>query len=93
MSGPLAGVRVLDMTSVMMGPYATQLLGDFGADVIKIEAEEGDILRHAGAMKNPAMGYIFIHTNRNKRSVALDLKQERSRSALRRLIAWADVLG
>lgn len=92
MSGPLAGVRVLDMTSVMMGPYATQLLGDFGADVIKIEAEEGDILRHAGAMKNPAMGYIFIHTNRNKRSVALDLKQERSRSALRRLIAWADVL-
>lgn len=92
MSGPLAGVRVLDMTSVMMGPYATQLLGDFGADVIKIEAEEGDILRHASAMKKPAMGCIFMHTNRNKRSVALDLKQQRTRKALRRLIEWADVL-
>jgi crotonobetainyl-CoA:carnitine CoA-transferase CaiB-like acyl-CoA transferase len=92
MSAPLEGVRILDMTSVMMGPYATQLLGDFGADVIKIEAPEGDILRHAGAMKNPAMGYIFMHTNRNKRSVALDLKKDNALSVLKRLIARSDVL-
>jgi crotonobetainyl-CoA:carnitine CoA-transferase CaiB-like acyl-CoA transferase len=91
-SGPLAGVRILDLTSVILGPYATQILADFGADVIKVEAPSGDIMRHVGPMRNSGMGHIYLNLNRNKRSVALDLKRTEARDALRKLAETADVM-
>ncbi len=92
MQGALVGLRVIDMTGVVLGPYATQILGDYGADVIKIEPPGGDIMRHAGPMKHPGMGHIFINANRNKRSVVLDLRQPEQREQLLALCKTADVL-
>jgi crotonobetainyl-CoA:carnitine CoA-transferase CaiB-like acyl-CoA transferase len=90
--GPLDGIRILDLTSFIFGPYATQVLGDLGADVIKIEAPEGDRQRSvAKAAKNPEMGSIFMALNRNKRSVALDLKNEADREKLHVLVPDAQV--
>lgn len=89
---PLAGIRILDMTSVMLGPYATQLLGDYGADVIKIEAPEGDTTRRTGPALEPQMAATFIGANRSKRSIVLDLKQAAARDALLTLIDQADAL-
>lgn len=89
-TGPLAGVRIVDMTTVIMGPYATQILADYGADVIKVEPVAGDVMRHGGHMRNPAMGAIFLQINRNKRSVVIDVKQEAGRTALLRLCRDAD---
>ncbi|HML13422.1 MAG TPA: CoA transferase [Xanthobacteraceae bacterium] len=89
--GPLTGVRVIDMTTVIMGPFATQIIADYGADVIKVEPPEGDIMRQAGPMRSPGMGAMSLHVNRNKRSIALDVKKEAGRRALLRLCASADV--
>ena len=92
MPGPLAGVRIVDCTTVVLGPWAAQQLGDLGADVIKVEPPEGDTTRQLGPMKNPAMGAFYLAVNRNKRSIVLDLKQEAARKVLLRLVEPADVL-
>lgn len=91
MTGPLSGYRVVDLTANVLGPLATQLLGDAGADVIKVEAPGGDPMRHVGPMRSAAMGSLFTNLNRNKRSVVLDLKERGDRSILDWLIADADV--
>ena len=90
-AGPLAGVRVIDLTSVMMGPYATMILGDYGADIIKVESPEGDVMRRAAPALHPGMGALYLQTNRNKRSIVLDLKQAKAREAVLRLSADADI--
>ena len=89
--GALEGVRVIDLTSVVFGPYATQSLGDMGADVIKVEAPEGDVLRGVTPARTDGMGVVFMNINRNKRSVVLDLKQVAHKTALDRIVATADV--
>lgn len=88
---PLSGVRVVDLTTVLMGPFATQILGDYGADVIKVEAPEGDPVRGIGPARHPGMGSIFLQANRNKRSLVLDLRSAEGLALLRELVATADV--
>lgn len=90
--GPLTGVRVIDMTSVLMGPFASQALGDMGADVIKVEAPHGDVVREIGPARHDGMGPVFLNANRNKRSVVLDLKSNEGLQAMHRLLKDADVL-
>ena len=91
-AGPLAGVRILDLTSVVLGPLATQILGDYGAEIIKVENLQGDLARDSGVSRHPGMGSVFLAMNRNKRSIAVDLKTTEGREILRRLIPGADVL-
>ena len=91
MSGPLTGIRILDLTSVVFGPVSTQILGDMGADVIKIEGPEDDTTRYTGPARSQDMAALFMGLNRSKRSLVLDLKQPDAKQALWRLIDRADV--
>ena len=91
MTGPLHGVRVIDLTTVAMGPWATQTLGDMGADVIKVEAPAGDHFRVTPPARHPQMGATFLNLNRNKRSIVLDLKHADDMAVLKDLLADADV--
>ena len=90
--GPLDGLRILDLTTVLMGPYAGQILGDFGADVIKVESPEGDIIRQIGPARHERMGTLYLNSNRSKRNISLDLKNPDAQQALLRLAETADVL-
>jgi crotonobetainyl-CoA:carnitine CoA-transferase CaiB-like acyl-CoA transferase len=91
-AGPLDGVRVLELTSVVLGPWACQILGDLGADVVKVEPPGGDSNRQLGPARHPLMAALFLTCNRNKRSIVLDLKQPAGREAALRLAERADVL-
>ena len=90
-AGPLAGVRVVDLTAMVMGPYCTQIMADMGADVIKVEAPGGDNTRFISVGPEPGMSGVFVNVNRGKRSIVLDLRAEEDKETLRRLIATADV--
>ena len=92
MSGALHGVRVLDLTTVLLGPWAAQTLGDMGADVIKVETPGGDLMRQLGPRHSDDMGSVYLGLNRNKRSIVLDLKHKDGRTALLKLASSADVL-
>jgi crotonobetainyl-CoA:carnitine CoA-transferase CaiB-like acyl-CoA transferase len=91
-TGPLKGLTILDLTAIVMGPYATQILADLGADVIKVEPPAGDNLRAVGPMREQGMGHLTLHLNRNKRSIILDLKQPEGLAACLKLAATVDVL-
>src|SRR6202046_4900334 len=88
---PLTGVKVLDLTRVLSGPFCTALLGDMGADVIKVEAPEGDSVRGQGAVKD-GLSWYFAQFNRNKRSLRLDLRKPEATAILARMIETSDVL-
>ena len=91
-AGPLEGIRILDLTSVVLGPMTAQYLGDMGADVIKIEALEGDIARTVGPRRSDRMAALFLATNRNKRSVVINLQSPAGQAILRKMVASCDVL-
>ena len=91
MPGPLHGIRIIELTSVVLGPWACQLMADMGADVIKVEAPRGDSNRALGAARHPGMAALYLSCNRNKRSIVLDLKNPAARRALLRLIPDSDV--
>jgi len=90
--GPLAGIKIIDLTTVVLGPLATQILGDLGAEVIKIESPDGDIMRYAGPARHREMGHVFLNLNRNKRSLILDLKHKDAALVLLALVRQSDVL-
>lgn len=90
-TGPLAGVRVIDLTAMVMGPYCTQIMADMGADVIKIEPPEGDNTRNISVGPAPGMAGVFVNVNRGKRSVVLDLRSSAGKATLRALVEDADV--
>ncbi len=90
--GPLTGFRILDLTTVLFGPFGAQTLGDWGAEVIKVEGLGGDMWRNSGIFRNRGMSGQFMAANRNKRSIAIDLKSEGGKEVLRRLIPTVDAL-
>ncbi len=89
--GPLEGLRIIDLTAMVMGPYCTQIMADMGADVIKVEPPSGDDTRNISIGPKPGMGCVFVNVNRGKRSIILDLRTEAGKTALRQLIESADV--
>mgnify|MGYP000969970845 FL=1 len=91
MSGPLKGLKIIELTSVVLGPWAAQILADMGAEVIKVEAPFGDSNRQLGASRNPNMAALYLSNNRNKRSLVLDLKQSSARDALLAIVKDCDV--
>lgn len=91
MGGPLEGIKIVDLTSVVFGPYATRTLGEMGADIIKVESPDGDTLRGVEPARSTGMGANFLNVNRNKRSLVLDLKKPEARQALLSVVASADV--
>ena len=91
MSGPLKGLKIIELTSVVLGPWAAQILADMGAEVIKVEAPFGDSNRQLGASHNPNMAALYLSNNRNKRSLVLDLKQSSARDALLAIVKDCDV--
>jgi len=91
-SGPLKGFRILDLTTVLFGPFGTQTLGDWGAEIVKVESPTGDTWRTSGVFRNRGMSGQFMAANRNKRSIALDLKHPAGKDVLRRLIPQMDAL-
>src|ERR1700690_2104211 len=90
-SGPLAGVRVIDLTAMVMGPYCTQIMADMGADVIKVEPPQGDNTRYISVGPAPGMSGVFVNVNRGKRGIVLDLQTDAGAQALRALLETADV--
>ena len=90
--GPLSGLRVLDLTTILLGPFATQILGDMGADVIKIEAPDGDPIRQVGPPPADGMGAVFLGANRNKRSIVMNLKHLEVRKTFYQLVEEADIV-
>ncbi len=91
-AGPLHGIRVLDLTSVVLGPLATRILGDYGADVIKVESPSGDMMRANGVSRHEGMSSIFLGLNRNKRSLSIDLRKSEGAEVLARLMPTTDIL-
>ena len=92
MAGPLEGVRILDVTTVGYGPYAGQILGDYGAEIIKVESHDGDITRGIAPLRNKGMGHFFLMANRNKRCIVLDLKSDKGRDAFLKLVEKVDAV-
>jgi crotonobetainyl-CoA:carnitine CoA-transferase CaiB-like acyl-CoA transferase len=90
-TGPLAGVRVVDLTAMVMGPYCTQIMADMGADVIKIEPPAGDNTRYISVGPEMGLSGVFVNVNRGKRSVVLDLQQEADKRTLEELIRGSDI--
>jgi crotonobetainyl-CoA:carnitine CoA-transferase CaiB-like acyl-CoA transferase len=91
-TGPLKGFRILDLTTVLFGPFGTQTLGDWGAEIVKVESLTGDTWRNSGQFRNRGMSGQFMAANRNKRSIAVDLKHPDGKAVLRRLIPTVDAL-
>ena len=91
-NGPMHGIRVLDLTTMILGPMAAQYLGDMGADVVKLEPPEGDLTRYIGPRRSPDMGAFYLNSNRNKRSIVVDIKQADGMALLGRMIEQSDVV-
>ncbi|TDI58251.1 MAG: CoA transferase [Alphaproteobacteria bacterium] len=89
--GPLDGIKILDLSTVLLGPYAGQIMGDLGADVIRVESPQSDITRWSGDASQPGFGFLFMNANRNKRSLCLNLKKDGAKEILTRMIKEADV--